>query len=104
MKLTSTITATLLVFANAASAGQCTAGLKYCGSVLVDAGYHDIIQQTLRSSGNVALSNSPGLWWGTYWQCNPGGSITYLGGCAGGCFDRGVGNSDYCSDDASNWL
>lgn len=38
MKLTSTVAATLLVFANAASAGQCVAGLNYCGSTLVDGG------------------------------------------------------------------
>ncbi|OJI87900.1 hypothetical protein ABZX51_009704 [Aspergillus tubingensis] len=104
MKLTSTLAASLLVFANAASAGQCVSGLNYCGSTLVDAGYHDIIQQSLRNAGEITLSNSPGVWWGTYWKCNPGGSITYLGGCVGGCFDAGPGKSDICSHDASNWL
>lgn len=115
-----TTTASILLAIGSAMAGNCTPGLNYCGSTLMDIGkqntstvidtgmqtsranhvflvkghYQSQIDQAISDAGVPELDNGHE----SLFHCIGGdnGVISYLGDCPNGCHDAGHGNSDYC--------
>ncbi|KAL1985853.1 hypothetical protein VTN96DRAFT_7345 [Rasamsonia emersonii] len=95
MKSFTIATTTTIILAIGAMARNCTPGLNYCGSTLLDIGhYQSQIDQAIADAGVPEVDNGRE----SLFHCIGGdnGVIKYLGDCPNGCHDAGAGNSDYC--------
>ncbi|PYI02786.1 hypothetical protein BO78DRAFT_422219 [Aspergillus sclerotiicarbonarius CBS 121057] len=95
MNLLSTIIASALAFTVSVHATDCTAGLNYCGEVLLDVGNPMMFAQIEAKYPDAYELDivSPTMY---LWHCNADGSVTMLEKCIWDCVNAGAGNTDYC--------
>ncbi|BCS04511.1 uncharacterized protein AKAW2_80312S [Aspergillus luchuensis] len=103
MKLLSTLVASTLALAVSVQATDCTEGMKYCQSVLIDIDYtkySTLIPQAIKAYGFSGASLPPGFMIDNpsfLFACGSGGSITVEKECTWGCNNAGAGHNDYCT-------
>ncbi|PLB46103.1 hypothetical protein P170DRAFT_479022 [Aspergillus steynii IBT 23096] len=93
MKLTTTLVASVMALAASVHARDCTAGLKYCGKVLIglDDKYLPMLQELNRQRG---VNPNEGRW---KYECLPGGEVKIDKFCEIKCTDMGYGHNDICN-------
>ncbi|KIM41489.1 hypothetical protein M413DRAFT_27828 [Hebeloma cylindrosporum] len=87
----------MFAFAGFALARNCTPGLRYCGSTLLDIGnYQGQIDQALADAGVQEVDNGKSALF--FCQGGDNGVIQFIRECTvGQCVDAGTGNDDHCA-------
>ncbi|RFN45234.1 hypothetical protein FIE12Z_10515 [Fusarium flagelliforme] len=97
VKLLNLSVAAIALLAPIAEASDCTAGLRYCGYVLLRLGNYDAQIRQALSDGGKPINDD----WikNSYFDCigGNGGLIKWLNKCKA-CVDNRYGNSDTCLD------